>query len=157
MKRKIFLFVTIALVAALALAQLVPVQRTNPPVSGEVSAPQEVKTILRKACYDCHSHETVWPWYSHVAPVSWLVASDVEEGRKHLNFSVWDTYPDKRRARKLEEVADEVGEGEMPLWFYVPLHPDAKLDAREREVLVAWGKSGQRASGPREGERESGD
>jgi len=157
MKRKIFLFVAIALVAGLGLAQLVPVKRTNPPVSQDVPAPEEVKTILRQACYDCHSHETVWPWYSHVAPASWLVADDVEEGREHLNFSVWDTYDQKRRAKKLKEVAEEVGEGEMPLWFYVPFHPDAKLDTQEKQVLVAWGKSGKRTSGRREGGREKKD
>lgn len=157
MKRKIFLFVLIVLVAALGLAQLIPVERTNPPVSQDVPAPAEVKTILRKACYDCHSNETVWPWYSHVAPASWLVANDVEEGREHLNFSVWDTYKAKRQAKKLEELAEEVGEGEMPLWFYVPFHPDAKLSAQEKQTLVSWGNAGKRDGGRRGGEDEDDD
>jgi hypothetical protein len=83
--------------------------------------------ILRRACFDCHSNETVWPWYAYVAPVSWLVASDVEEGREELNFSQWDAYNADRQAHKIKECGEEVAEGEMPLWFYVPAHPEARL------------------------------
>jgi hypothetical protein len=92
------------LIAALVLsgaAQLVRCQRTNPSVTQDVAAPGDVATILRRACYDCHSNETVWPWYAHVAPVSWLLHRDVVEGRRHLNFSEWDQVPADRRARKL--------------------------------------------------------
>ena len=72
--------------------QFVPVQRTNPPITGEIKAPAEVMHILRKACYDCHSNETVWPWYSYIAPISWTVESDVKAGRSDLNFSEWSDY-----------------------------------------------------------------
>jgi hypothetical protein len=85
-----------------------------------------------RACGDCHSHATEWPWYSHVAPASWLVAHDVEEAREHFNVSTWD-----RGHGDADEAAHEYEEGEMPLWFYVPLHPEAKLTAEERDQLLA--------------------
>lgn len=125
-------------VAIGAVIQLVPVDRSNPPVSGTVDAPAEVMAVLRKACFDCHSNETSWPWYSYVAPVSWLVAHDVEEGRKELNFSAWASLEAKKRAHKRKEVWEEVAEGEMPLRPYLLTHPQAKLDAAELEALRVW-------------------
>ncbi len=79
--------ISLTVVFVLALAQLVPLDRTNPPVDGEAPASGEVREVLRRSCYDCHSHETRWPWYAHVAPVSWWVVHDVHEAREHLNFS----------------------------------------------------------------------
>src|SRR6185369_314098 len=104
---------------------VVPVERTNPPVETDLQAPPPVHAILRRACYDCHSNETVWPWYSHVAPVSWLLARDVREGRRELNFSTWDAYDAKKKDKTLKESIEEAVEGEMPPWFYVALHRDA--------------------------------
>ncbi|MDF1799772.1 MAG: heme-binding domain-containing protein [Planctomycetota bacterium] len=131
----------LALVALLVLIQLVPVDTENPEVTAEVDAPTEVLEILRRACYDCHSNETVWPWYTHLAPVNFLVAHDVEEGREHLNFSEWDRYDPERRAHKISEVWEEVEEGEMPLWFYTPLHPEAELSAADLAALEAWART----------------
>jgi hypothetical protein len=124
------------------LIQLVSFERTNPPVTGDLQAPPEVKALLQRACYDCHSHHTEWPWYTAVAPISWLTHRDVVEGRKHLNFSTWAQVPPARQAKKLAEVVDEVSEDEMPPWFYLPLHPHAKLTAEEKQVLVRWAKAG---------------
>ena len=93
----------LGLVVALVAIQLVPVDRTSPPVTADIAAPANVRAVLKRACYDCHSNETTWPWYSRVAPVSWLVARDVREGRKELNFSDWGGYAAKRQARKLKE------------------------------------------------------
>lgn len=118
--------------------QLIPVDRSNPPVSQVVDATPEVMNILKRACFDCHSNEVVWPWYSKVAPVSWLIAKDVREGREHINFSTWDEYDAEDRAEILEEMWEEVEEGEMPLWFYTPLHPEAKLSEQDLSVLMAW-------------------
>lgn len=126
----------------LALLQLVPVERTNPPVESEVPAPPEVRDLLKRACYDCHSHETRWPWYAHVAPVSFLVAHDVHEARERMNFSTWNVYDAEERKENLKDVREEVEEGEMPLWFYVPLHPQARLSDAEREELLSWAKGG---------------
>lgn len=128
----------LALVVLLVAAQFVPVDRTNPPVGEEIVAPAEVMTVLERACYDCHSNETVWPAYSRVAPVSWLVARDVHEGREALNYSTWGRYSAEERSELLEETWEEVAEGEMPMKPYVLLHPAARLTAEDQEVLRAW-------------------
>lgn len=139
--------------AALVLAgvfvaiQLVPVERSNPPVDHAFDAPAEVEEILRRACYDCHSNETRWPWYSRVAPVSWLVAWDVGEAREELNFSEWSQLPAEKQRKMMKEAWEEVDEGEMPLWYYLPAHPDANLTDREREILRAWARGDESAAG----------
>ncbi len=120
--------------------QLIPVQKTNPPIEEDITLPPDVKPILKRACYDCHSHETVWPWYSHVAPASWLLAWDVAEGREELNFSTWNRYSPKKRDKMIKEIWEEVEEGEMPPWFYLPLHPEARLSESDRVVLKEWAK-----------------
>jgi hypothetical protein len=119
-------------------AQLIPVARTNPLGGTELAAPRQVQKVLRLACYDCHSNETVWPWYSRVAPVSWLVARDVAEGREALNYSRWQDYGAQQRAELLEETWEEIAEGEMPPAAYLVLHPDARLDDADRAALRAW-------------------
>ncbi len=139
--KRIAKWATAVLIIALVAIQLVPVDRTNPPVETEVPATAEVRSVLRRACYDCHSNETVWPWYSRVAPASWLVASDVHEGREELNFSTWNRYTAKQQAKKMKESWDEVAEGEMPPWIYLPLHPNARLSADDRAALRAWSQS----------------
>ncbi len=130
-----------ALFVALAASQLVPVDRTNPPVETEVPATAEARSVLRRACYDCHSNETTWPWYSRIAPVSWLVARDVHEGREELNYSTWNRYTTEQQLKKLKKSREEVAEGEMPPWLYLPLHPDARLSGDDRAVLRAWSQS----------------
>ena len=128
----------LVIVMAFVAIQFIPVERTNPPVEEEISISPDVKLILKRACYDCHSHETIWPWYSRVAPVSWLLAWDVEEGREELNFSTWNRYKQKKRDKIIKEIWEEVQEGEMPPWFYLPLHPDARLSESDHSVLRAW-------------------
>ena len=99
--------------------------------------------VIRRACYDCHSNQTAWPWYSSVAPVSWLLQRDVNEGRQHLNFSEWD-----RPQRHAKDVAYQVKAGEMPPWFYLPMHPMAKLSDAEKEALMA---GAEKSLGPQSG------
>ena len=125
-------------VAVLAAAQVVRFDRTNPPVSADIGAPADVAPVLRRACYDCHSNETVWPWYSQVAPVSWLLHRDVVEGRRHLNFSEWDRVPAQKRGRRMHEIGEQVQEGEMPPWFYLPMHHAAKLSDADKALLERW-------------------
>ena len=137
--------VLLGAVLVLAAIQFVPVDRSNPPVETEIPAPENVRAVLRRACYDCHSNETLWPWYSRVAPVSWLVARDVREGRKELNFSTWNLYEEKRRLRKMKETREEVAGGEMPPWFYVAIHRDAVLSAGDVALLNAWALAGAQA------------
>lgn len=129
--------VLLAAAGLLLAIQVVPVERTNPPVEAPVPAPPEVAALLKRACFDCHSHETVWPAQAYVAPVSWLVAHDVSEGREELNFSRWGQVDLKRVAKKLPK---EVEEKEMPPWFYVIAHPEAKLSDADRATLAAWGR-----------------
>ena len=130
--------VACGLAAALGAAQLVPVERTNPPVDAEIVVEPEVGGLLRRACWDCHSHDTRWPWYAWVAPVSWLVAHDVNHAREELDFSRFESYAPKKQRKKLEEAAEEVDEGHMPLWYYVLLHPEARLSDAERDLLLSW-------------------
>lgn len=137
--------------AVLVVAQFVPVDRSNSPIQGEVAAPAEVRAILRRACYDCHSNEVKWPWYGRVAPVSWLLERDVREGRKEVDFSVFDQYPEKRRRRKWTEIPEQVQKGEMPPWFYVAVHREARLSESDKAALVQWARQSAAAEGPREG------
>jgi hypothetical protein len=135
MKTKLLL----AVVAALIVAQLIPVTRDNPPVVRDAGAPPEVRALLKRACYDCHSHETVWPAYSRVAPVSWLVAHDVSEGREELNFSNWPDDP-TRLAKIAKKLPEEVQEREMPPRMYLLAHPEARLTDAERATIAEWGR-----------------
>lgn len=121
--------------------QLVPVPRENPPVTAAIVVPPEVQGILEASCYDCHSNLTEWPWYSRVAPASWLVYKDVKEGRDELNFSEWGDYSDRRRNHKLEEIEEKVREGEMPLKLYLPFHPEAALSEADAETLIQWSRA----------------
>jgi hypothetical protein len=139
---KSWLRLAIAGLAVTALAiQLIPVERTNPPNDGEVPASPEVRSILRRTCYDCHSNETVWRWYSRIAPVSWLVAHDVDEGREALNFTAWNALEPGKQAKLIRESWEEVSEGEMPPALYLPMHPDATLTAADRKLLREWAES----------------
>lgn len=121
------------------LIQLVPYGKdhTNPPVTGEPSwdSPR-TRDLAKRACFDCHSNETVYPWYSNVAPVSWLVMRDIEEGRGRLNFSEWEA-GSKRAQRANREVGEVISSGEMPLPIYVLQHPEAKLTEEEKQALIA--------------------
>jgi hypothetical protein len=141
------LYGVVGLIVVFGLIQLVPVDRRNPPVEAEIPAPPEVKTVLRSACYDCHSNETIWPWYSYIAPISWLVAHDVHEGRHELNFSTWNRYSTKQQVEKLKESLEEIEEGEMPPWFYMAVHRDIQLSARDRAVLRTWARGSPAPAG----------
>ena len=134
--------ILIALIVILIGIQFIPVDRKNPSVTMDINAPDNISSILRASCYDCHSNETVWPWYSKIAPVSFLVASDVKEGRKHLNFSEWDKYEAVKREKILEEILEEIEKEAMPLTSYTFTHPNAKLDPYRINLIKDWIKSG---------------
>ena len=124
--------------AIFASLQLVPVERTNPPARGAPPAPAAVLAVLRRSCFDCHSHETRWPWYAYVAPMSFELSHDVAEARDALNFSLWGDYDVDDRIDLLEEIWEEVEEEHMPPWFYLPLHLDARLDESDRARIRHW-------------------
>lgn len=131
----------VAAVVALAGMQFIPVDRSNPPVTSEIPASAAVDSVIRRACYDCHSNQTVWPWYSRVAPVSFLVARDVHQGRRHLNFSTWGDYDTAKQSKLVREIWKQVSTGEMPMTIYLPMHPQARLSAQDKAVFEAWAKT----------------
>ena len=104
--------------------------------SGNVSA--DVATILKTSCYDCHSNQTVLPWYSHVAPFSFLISSDVKDGRKELNFSEWNTYSKRHKIRKLGDIKEQVEKGGMPKSVYTLIHRNAVLSDEQRSLIAKW-------------------
>jgi mono/diheme cytochrome c family protein len=126
--------VAIVLVTLLVIIQLVPYGRNQANPSSRVEPQWDsaaTRALAKRACFDCHSNETEWPWYSQVAPISWLVQNDVNEGRRKMNFSEWD-----RPQKEADEAAEQIQKGEMPLWFYLPLHPPARLSSSEKQALI---------------------
>lgn len=104
--------------------------------SGLLSDP--VTGQLRKSCFDCHSDQTEFPWYSRLAPVSWLLADHINEGKSHLNFSEWGSYSKREKIGKFEDIKDEVESGGMPLKSYLLMHPDARMNPEEVTLLLNW-------------------
>lgn len=131
--RRVFTRVGLAALAALLAIQLIPKARTNPPVTREVrwDAPA-TRALAARACFDCHSNATAWPWYSHVAPASFLVINHVDDGRRRLNFSEWD----QPQRATFGDVEENVASGEMPIWNYVMMHPEARLTPAETTQLL---------------------
>jgi hypothetical protein len=103
-----------------------------------MTVPANVEGILKRSCYDCHSNHTTWPWYSSVAPVSWLVAEDVEHGRKKMNFSEWTKLSEAKREARLNEICEQVKSDEMPMPKYLLMHSDAKLSQADKDILCKW-------------------
>lgn len=110
----------------------------NPPVTGEIKAPAAVKSILERACYDCHSNETNLKWYDQIAPLSWKVASDIKEARSRYNFSAWDSIPKAQQNAWLWEIVNMAEQGRMPLKSYVVTHPSAKVTAADISILKKY-------------------
>ena len=131
-------------VVVLVVAQFFPPARTNPEVdpsqSIHASLPLHpvVASALARACNDCHSNLTTWPWYSKVAPASWLVVSDVGRGRRALNFSEWNSLSFEKRQKLLPEICEEIAEREMPTEEYLLLHPRARLTRAEIDSICSW-------------------
>jgi hypothetical protein len=141
MKKKLK-WIFAALVVAFGLLQFTNPPRTNPPVIHDLMAtsvpPPEVADLLHAACYDCHSHETKWPWYSRIAPVSWLIASDVNEGRTNLDLSDWPADHPDYAVKRLEDMSEKIGYDEMPPKKYTAIHADARLTDSQKKELAGW-------------------
>ncbi len=131
---KAIVSVVLAIVVLFIAIQLVPYGHAhmNPPVQAEPNwdSPQ-TRELAQRACFDCHSNQTVWPWYSNVAPVSWLIQHDVDEGRARLNFSEWN-----RAQREARGAGRTVQRGSMPPSYYITIHPSAKLTSTEAQALI---------------------
>src|SRR5512136_959371 len=135
MTKKTFLWIVIGVVALALIIQLIPYGRdhTNPAVISEPKWDSSAtRDLAKRACFDCHSNETVWPWYSNIAPVSWLVYNDVVVGRGRMNFSDWE----RGYQPSVGEIVGIIQEGEMPPPQYLIMHPDAKLSATEKQALI---------------------
>lgn len=137
----------IAFIVVFIVIQVFRINKTITPVNEQTDfmavtqTNPEVATILKNACYDCHSNQPTYPWYTSVAPVSWWIKNHINEGSKHLNFSIWQTYTVKRKDHKLEECVEMIEEGEMPINSYTWMHPEAKLTDAQKQLLIDWFKA----------------
>jgi hypothetical protein len=147
MKRGLFRvlkWIVIILACAFVVIQFFGPAKSNPAVDpsqtieARLHVTPQVAAIFDRSCNDCHSNKTRWPWYSNVAPVSWLVIGDVNEGRSMMNLSEWGYLDPDRQARKLQQMCEQVEDGAMPLSMYTPLHPGSKLSSDDVKVLCDW-------------------
>lgn len=143
--KKILKSIFLLIIIFLLLCQFIPKNNNNNGTSdGPVSissvhrVPEQVSAILKTSCYDCHSNHTAYPWYSKIQPVSWWLSNHVEEGKRELNFSEFGNYSLRRQYHKLEEIAEQVEEHEMPLSSYTLIHQDAKLSENQVNILKSW-------------------
>lgn len=136
--------IIIAIIVVLIAMQFIRIDKTNPPVNPQtdfinvVEVPEDIKTLIRTSCYDCHSNETVYPWYSNIAPISWWMKGHVNHAREEMNFSIWGEYSEKRKDHKLEEIIELVEEGEMPLPSYLIIHGETKLNKEQIQTFTDW-------------------
>ena len=143
MKKAIKIIVILLALAFIAI-QFVRPDRANPPedqaqtIEASMNVPEDVRMILGRSCADCHSNRTVYPWYSNVSPFSWFLADHIRDGRRELNISEWNTYEKRKKIRKLDEICQQVEDGEMPLPSYLWIHWDAKLKPGEAQTLCNW-------------------
>lgn len=135
LKRSLRIVLVMVVIFVIAI-QFIPVSYTNPPVTNEPNWDSpETRAIVARACFDCHSNETNLPWYSKIAPASWLIYRDIREGREEMNFSQWKL-ESKKADHLAEEIEEVIREGEMPPWYYLPLHPEARLSDAEKQMLI---------------------
>lgn len=146
--KKFLKFFFIFLIVALVVIQFInrpdktaTTDITANDITKKLSIPSDVQAILKRSCYDCHSNQTVWPWYTNVAPVSWLVADDVVSGRKKMNLNDWGKLTQSKQEKKLADICDEITSDDMPLPKYLIIHKDAKLSQSDKDVLCNWTKS----------------
>ena len=143
MKKKIL----IALLVILIIIQFFRIDKSTPEINImddfiTITQPSDsVKLILNNACYDCHSYNTNYPWYSNVAPFSWFIGNHIKDGRRHLNFAIWGSYENKKQEHKLEECIEEIQKGEMPIKSYTWTHPESYLSEKEQKLLIDFFKS----------------
>ncbi|MCB2208887.1 MAG: heme-binding domain-containing protein [Bacteroidetes bacterium] len=141
---KILKLLILILIISVVIIQFIPNDKPEVVLANENDLiynnqlPENISVMLKESCYDCHSNETVYPWYSHVAPVSWLVVKDIRDGRKELNFSFWESQSKMDKAKHLDNIIDEVLDENMPMPIYTIMHANAKLTKEERQLLADW-------------------
>ncbi len=142
--KRVFKTVVLVLAIVFIAAQFYRPDRTTAPIvqaetlEAATAVPENVARVLKRGCNDCHTNQTNYPWYSNVTPVNWLLASHIDEGRRKMNFSIWNTYDVKRKARKLDQICDQITGGEMPHFQYLWMHADAKLSDDDKRLLCDW-------------------
>ena len=145
--KKAFKIIVIVLVVAFIGLQFFRIDTTaKPAVPGEtleaaVSVPADVSQIFGRACNDCHTNTTRYPWYTNIQPTAWFMNNHIQDGRRHLNFDIFNTYAAKKKSQKLEEICDEVTSKEMPLPSYLWIHGDAVLSQSDITTLCDWVKT----------------
>lgn len=138
--------ILIVLLVAFVIIQFFPIDKTNPPVTKGMDfliskqTPEPIAQKIRNSCYDCHSNESRYPWYAYVQPTAWLLKKHIEDARTKLNFSTFATYEPKRQAHKLEESAEEIENGNMPMESYLLGHPEAKFSPEDMKMVVDYFK-----------------
>ncbi len=165
--KKALRYILLGLAGILVIMQFFRIDKSVPPYDqtrdllNVTQAPAEIATLMRAACYDCHSYETKYPWYANVAPVSWWLKGHINEGREHLNYSMYGTWSAGDQAEAVEETLEAVKEGWMPLDSYKWNHPEARLTTAQRQNISTWleslsftGHTGARTPGAEEEEKE---
>ena len=144
MLRKILRVTALIIAVGLIGIQFFRIDQARPPIvdsetlEAGVNVPPDIALILGRSCNDCHSHKTVYPWYASIQPTGWFLKDHIEHGSEHLNFSVFNTYSAGKKAKKLEEICEEVKSQRMPLPSYLWIHRDAILSETERQALCTW-------------------
>lgn len=140
MKRALLIAVALLIASGVAsvFSQPKPSARAADPIFPGAQIPDNVRAIFQRSCADCHSESPRYPWYSYVAPVSFLTQSDINEGRRHMNMTLWDGYTSIRRQRALSEIANQVQDGDMPLPVYLIMHRDARLSDADKKDVFQW-------------------
>ena len=147
MLKKILKIALIVIVVAFVIGQFIRPDFTNPPVNASetlwasTTVPDDVHQVLVRSCSDCHSNESVYPWYAKITPSNWFLANHISEARREMNLSVWNTYSPKKKMKKLEELCEQVEQAEMPLPSYLWIHRDAALSDNDRTLLCNWAKT----------------
>ena len=138
--------IVLAIIGILFLIQFIRIDQTNLKIdegedfSSDQSIPENIRIIVKRSCYDCHSNETKYPWYANVAPVSWWIKGHINDARKSINFSEWGNYSNEEKARKLMNSVAYIKPDQMPLSSYVSQHPEAKLTIKEKKIVMDWMK-----------------
>ncbi len=147
--KKALKIVILLVIIGLVVIQFFGIDKTNPPIiqsetlEAAVSVPPDVSQIIARSCKDCHTHSTVYPWYFYVQPVGWYLKSDIDDGRRNLDLSVFNTYSATKKARKLDQICEQVELKEMPLRAYLWVHRDAVLSESDAKTLCDWAKEQQ--------------
>ena len=124
-------------------AQNKSVQVLPTDISRTITVPENVKMILQTACYDCHSNNTDYPWYNYVQPVAWILANHIKRGKRDLNFSEFGSYPVRKQQSKLKAIANQIKDGEMPLYSYTMIHNNARLSKEQKAIIIDWAQNAQ--------------